>query len=355
METPRSATERPSDTGVGVAATEEWTVRRLSQWIRTRLEERSVDSPRVAAEVLLCHVLACDRLRLYMDADRVATPDERARLRELVGRALRHEPVQYLVGEWPFRGRLFEVGPSTLIPRPSTESLVEAALAWDRTSGGGPLRMADIGSGTGILAISIVAELRDRDRSAGGKRGCTPLLGGPRSETGGSAGPQAERRIRCTAIEIVPAAAAMARRNVVRHGLSDAIEVREGSLFAPLAGPDSGSGSGSDSGLRPGDLDLVVSNPPYVSDREWEELEPNVREYEPSSALRGGPDGLDVIRPLVAEAHGWLRPGGLLLVEIGHHQRDSALALVANRSLWRSAEVGKDDEGFWRVLAATRA
>lgn len=345
-------TPEPS-TGKGLGATpapaaerEPWTVRRLLAFIRGRLEERGVDSPRICAEILLGHVLECDRLRLYMDADRVATDSERSILRDLVARASRHEPVQYLVASWPFRGRTFEVSPATLIPRPSSEAVVEAALAWLRErAGDAPVRMADVGTGSGILAVSIVAETRDRLRSAAGLRGCSPLLGGSSADPA-TAGEALPEPIRCCAIDIAPAAAELARRNVARHGLADAIEVLEGSLLEPLAA--------SRLAAAHGELDLVVSNPPYVSDREWGELEPNVRDYEPASALRGGRDGLDVVRPLVVQAASWLRPGGFLAVEIGHAQRDRALALVADRAVWRSAEVRKDHEGFWRVLVAER-
>jgi release factor glutamine methyltransferase len=326
---------------------ESWTVRRLLAFIRGRLEARGVDSPRICAEILLCHVLDCDRLRLYMEADRVATDAERARLRDLVARASRHEPVQYLVGSWPFRGRTFEVSPATLIPRPSSEGVVEAALAWLREQPGeAPVRMADVGTGSGNLAISIVAETRDRARRAAGLRGCAPLLDAAPSVGREEAGALPEP-IRCCATDIAPAAVELARRNVARQGLAAAIELLEGSLLAPLERWTVGAARG--------ELDLVVSNPPYVSDREWDELEPNVRDYEPALALRGGREGLDVVRPLVVQAAEWLRPGGLLVVEIGHAQRDAVLQLVADRALWRSAKVRKDHEDFWRVLVAERA
>ncbi len=341
---------RPASAVASGGDGEPWSVRRLLRWIETHLRERGVDSPRVAAEILVTHVLGCERIRLYMDSERLLNDGERTRLRDLVARAARHEPVQYLVGEWPFRGRQFEVGTATLIPRPSTETLVEEAVRWYRKSmPDQPLRMADIGTGTGIIAVSIMAELGAARREA-----CAPL--GSRSAS--TAVPTIQLRddappaprpqptpatLRCLATDVVPEAVALAKRNVARHGLGSSIEVRLGPLFDPFRGS------------RPASFDLLCSNPPYVSDREWTELEPNVRDYEPASALRAGPDGLDVIRPLLGDAPHWLRPGGLLLVEIGHHQRDAVLALAKDRSTWSSADVLRDHEDFWRVLVAQRA
>lgn len=349
-----------------------WTIRALLGWIQGHLEERSVESARFCAEQLVCHVLGCERIRLYMDAERVPSDAERGALRELVLRAGKHEPLQYLVGTWPFRGRDYEVGRATLIPRPATEALIDRAVAWYRsTMAGQPLRMADIGTGTGIIAVSVIAEIRSALRL----RSCRPLAGTAPQATAAAAGAAAlpdiqlrgdapsvgERAaspsassaggggaaapglsLRCLATDLVPEAVALAKRNVARHGLGDAIDVRTGSLFEPFRGS------------RPQSFDLLCSNPPYISDEEWRDVAPNVREYEPESALRGGGDGLDVVRPLVAEAPHWLRSGGLLLVEIGYRHGDAALRLVADRRTWASAEILRDVDDHPRVLSAIR-
>ncbi|MBL9121187.1 MAG: peptide chain release factor N(5)-glutamine methyltransferase [Phycisphaerae bacterium] len=332
-----------------------WTIRSLLAWIQGHLTERGVESPRLCAEILVGHVLGCERLRLYMDSERVPSDAERATLRELVLRAGKHEPVQYLVGTWPFRGREFELGRSTLIPRPATETLVEQAVAWYRQAMlNQPLRMADIGTGTGIIAISVIAELRSALRLTG----CRPLAGNaprptaavPEIQIGVPAvpidateGALPSLSLRCLATDVEPEAVALAKRNVTRHGLLGAIDVRHGSLFEPFRHS------------RPNSFDLITSNPPYVSDAEWAEVEANVRDYEPESALRGGRDGLDVIRPLVAGASAWLRPGGLLLVEIGYRQGPAAMALVAEKATWCQSEVIRDFEDHPRVLRAVRA
>lgn len=308
---------------------ETWTTRRLVRWIDGHLSAKGVDSPRVCAEMLLSHVLGCERMRLYMDADRPASADELDRLRALVVRAARHEPVQYLVGEAWFWSKRFAVGPATLIPRPATEHLVEEAVAAMRAAGAAgasPVRMLEIGTGTGCIATCVAAALR------GQRRGADPAEPGP---------PPVD--VRVVATDIVPGALELARANAAAHRVGEFIDLREGSVFAPV---------------RPGErgtFHVLASNPPYVRDDEWDEMEPNVRDHEPRSALAGGSAGMDVLAPLIAGAHEWLAPGGTLLCEIGHRQREDALAAAnANRGLC-AAEVRKDFEGFWRLLVAKRA
>jgi release factor glutamine methyltransferase len=308
---------------------ETWTTRRLVRWIDGHLSAKGVDSPRVCAEMLLSHVLGCERMRLYMDADRPASADELDRLRALVVRAGRHEPVQYLVGEAWFWSKRFVVGPATLIPRPATEHLVEEAVAAMRAAGAAgasPVRMLEIGTGTGCIATCVAAALR------GQRRGADPAEPGP---------PPVD--VRVVATDIVPGALELARANAAAHRVDGFIDLREGSVFAPMRPEERGT------------FHVLASNPPYVRDDEWDEMEPNVRDHEPRSALAGGPAGMDILAPLIAGAHEWLAPGGTLLCEIGHRQRDDALAAAnANRGL-SAAEVRKDFEGFWRLLVAKRA
>lgn len=308
---------------------ETWTTRRLVRWIDGHLSAKGVDSPRVCAEMLLSHVLGCERMRLYMDADRPASADELDRLRALVVRAARHEPVQYLVGEAWFWSKRFAVGPATLIPRPATEHLVEEAVAAMRAAGAAgasPVRMLEIGTGTGCIATCVAAALR------GQRRGADPAEPGP---------PPVD--VRVVATDIVPGALELARANAAAHRVGEFIDLRAGSVFAPLRAEERGR------------FHVLASNPPYVRDDEWDEMAPNVRDHEPRSALAGGPAGMDVLAPLIAGAHEWLAPGGTLLCEIGHRQRDDALAAAnANRGL-RAAEVRKDFEGYWRLLVARRA
>jgi release factor glutamine methyltransferase len=250
-------------------------------------------------------------MRLYMEVDRPATPLERATLRELVVRAARHEPVQYLVGEAWFFGRPFKVNRSVFIPRTCTEMLAEHVLRWQRTCPGHvqPL-LADLGTGSGALAVSFAAGCREAhvvatDRSA-------------------------------EALEV-------ARENAHRHGVEEQIEFRLGEGLEALS-----------SGPEPLLFDCICSNPPYISDAEWaSDVDRNVKDFEPESALRAGPDGLDVIRPLLAGVGALLRPDGRVVIEIAHAQRDVVLELAQAAGLV-NAEVSKDHEGLWRMLVAER-
>jgi release factor glutamine methyltransferase len=360
-----------------------WTVRALLAWMVPFLTERDVDSPRAVAEILLTSVLGVERLRLYMEPERELAPDQLARLRELVQRAGRHEPVQYLVGRWPFLGRDFEVAPCTLIPRPCTEVLVERALTWvrervERDASATSVDALDIGTGTGCIAISLALGMRAILRPDGA--GCRPLHAANAATRGASAAgsaPSEPLRVardisrdishdgavepasantaetraaspgddsagkpsfRMVATDVVAEAIELAARNAARLGAE--IDFRPGDMFAPI--PDDER------------FDLIVSNPPYVTDAEYEELDRNVREFEPASALRGGADGLAFVRTVVAGAERRLRPGGLLLVEIGWKHGD-AVRKLEGRSAWRAIEVLRDADGHERVLVAHRA
>ena len=300
-----------------------WDTRRLLQWITGFLAQRAIDAPRVCAELMIAHVLGCERTRLYMEVDRPASPTELARLRELVKRAGQHEPVQYLVGETWFHARPFHVDRSTLIPRPATETLVELAVRWARARGG-PVRMLDVCTGSGCVAVSVVAAL------------VTPRRGAMEP-------PAPPMQATAVATDLVPAAVDLALRNATRHALQQSIEFRVGDLFEPLQ-PHEACG-----------FDLITANPPYISDAEWAQCEPNVRDHEPVTALRGGPDGLRIITPMLQQAARWLKPDGRLLVEIAASQGDAARALVQSCDSLRYVGVEPDHEGHHRVLVADRA
>lgn len=337
-----------------------WTTRRLLDWIRGHLERHGIDSPRVCAEMLVTSVLGCERVRLYMEPDRPASPEERARLRDLVTRAAKHEPVQYLVGEAWFFSRPFEVGSAVLIPRPSTETLVEASLRWCRSQApGSALRGVDIGTGSGCIATSLVAEMQPKarvsDRFEAVRRERSLAAQGETASIGDrdaneepsiagveDAGPPIvvePIRLSMVAVDCSAEALAVAARNATRHGVADAIEFRAGDLFAPIA--------------HEGPLDLICSNPPYISDAEWTQVAPNVRDHEPTIALRGGRDGLDVIRRLIAPAREHLRPEGAIFIEIQFDQGPAVRSLLEAAG-FREVEVLRDHEGHDRVVRGTR-
>jgi release factor glutamine methyltransferase len=296
--------------------TQAWTTRKLLAWMADAFTRNNLDSPRLFAELLLSHVIGCDRLKLYMDADRPASELERQTLRELVARALKNEPVQYLVGEGWFYGLPFHVDRRVLVPRPSTETLIEQVLQHARAEPGfggktgEGVCFADIGTGSGAISLVLLKNL-----------------------------PEA----RALATDISTDAIDIARRNAHRHALSERIEFLHGDLLGPLADHPAGR-----------ELHYLVSNPPYIPDAEWDAVEPNVKDYEPHGALRGGADGLKFVRPLVERAPSLLRARGLLLVEIAAATSEEALKLAQSNPLLENARVVQDLEGLPRVLVARR-
>ena len=342
-----------------------WTTRRLLRWIQDHLAEKEVDSPRVCAEFLVGHAIQSERLKLYMEPDRVANASELSVLRDLVARAGRHEPVQYLVGSWPFFGREFEVAPCTLIPRPATEGLVELALAEISSRGiHRPWRVLDLCSGSGCIGVSIassVSALRagrvsDRARATepvqttvGQADAELPVIDldhrpvavqpqSPDIESTSSGMPDEVGAMGVVATDIIKEAVELTERNARINGVSELLECRCGSLFEPLREEELGS------------FDLICTNPPYVTDDEYGALDRNVLEYEPAVALQGGADGLDLIRPIIEQAPRWLAPGGLLLVEIGDSIHQKVLSTAKAVPGLCGARIIKDHEGFFRIL-----
>ncbi|MCC6970006.1 MAG: peptide chain release factor N(5)-glutamine methyltransferase [Phycisphaerales bacterium] len=296
-----------------------WTTRRLLSWMGEAFTKRGLDSPRLLAEMLVAHVLSCDRLKLYTDADRPASPLERESLRGLVGRALKHEPVQYLVGHAWFFGLQFHVDRRVLIPRPSTETIVEHVLQHARTQPGfgGPkgegALVADICTGSGCIAVALLKHL-----------------------TGA----------RAVATDLSRGALDVALENAKKHGVSERLDLLEGDLLSPL---DEYPPAAQRSALH-----YLVSNPPYIPDHEWDAVEPNVKEHEPHSALRGGADGMDLVRPIVKDGPAHLRAGGLLLIEVAHAHAKDVLELARAQAMLEDARILRDHEGFDRVVSARR-
>ena len=284
-----------------------WTTRRLLKWTTDYFQRKAIDSPRLSAEMLLAHVLEVPRLRLYMEADRPAAPEERDAFRALVERAANHEPVDYLVGESPFFSLTFEVGPAVLVPRPSTETLVEHVLQHARqTPGFKRPTIADIGTGSGAIAVALAKHL-------------------PES--------------RVIATDIAEAALAVARRNAERHAVADRIDFRLGPGLEPI---DRES------------ITVLASNPPYIPDHEWDAVPSNVRDYEPTQALRGGVDGLDVLRTLVEGCGDVLAdPGQLVLEHAASHAKD-LVALAESQPHLEHVHDLADHERLPRVLVADR-
>lgn len=282
-----------------------WTTRGLLTWTTKYFDKNGLDNPRLAAEMLLAHVIGVQRLQLYTDRDRPAHDLERAMFRNLVERAAAHEPVDYLVGYAPFFSLQLKVDATVLIPRPSTETLVEHVIQHARRSPEfhAPV-VADIGTGSGAIAVALARHVPN---------------------------------CRVVATDVSPDALKVAAANADALDVADRIEFRAGDLFAPL---------------KTEKFRYVISNPPYISEDEWSRVPANVREYEPPLALRGGLDGLQFVRPLIKSARDHLEHPGQLVIEIADSQKMAALQLADNATGLANPHVIADHEGLPRTLIA---
>ena len=275
-----------------------------------RLRACGSRSPRLDAELLLAMALGVDRVTLVTESERVLTPVEERRFERYVRRREAHEPIAYIRGRRAFRTLELEVTPAVLIPRPETETLVEVALealAAVPAEHGEPLAL-DVGTGAGCIALALAAE---------------------------------DPFVSVTAVDVSEAAVEQARLNAGRLGLAGRLHLLQSDLFAALP-PEAR-------------FDVIVSNPPYIPAAEYDQLEPNVREYEPRLALYGGDDGLDVYRRLVPEALGRLRTGGMLAVEVGAGEAAAVRELFAAAGGYAPPLERGDLDGIPRVVWAAKA
>lgn len=281
-------------------------------WAADRLARRGVPSPRVDARVLLSSATGLTAAHVLAHPERELAPGERGRFESMVARRERREPAQYIIGQAEFHSRMFNVTPDVLIPRPETELVAEAAISLLRSSFGEKegLEIADLGTGSGVLAVTLAAAL-----------------------------PGAVVH----AVDVSPAALSVARRNADSHGVADRMTFHEGDLWEPLAL----------AGLR-GRLDGVVSNPPYVAQGELDGLMPEVRDYEPRLALLAGVDGLSCHRRLVGRAAEFLRPRGVLVLEVGAGQAGAVRDLLAETGAFSSIGTRRDYAGHDRVVYGVR-
>jgi release factor glutamine methyltransferase len=300
---------------------QEKSVRALLKFGITQLREAHVPSFTLAAELLLLHVLGRDRAWIYAHPEETISAENSARYFALIARRAAGEPTQYLTGKQEFWGLEFEVTPDVLIPRPETEHVIEVALdrlalralraGRKQTLSGEGLQIADVGTGSGCIAVSLAKEL-----------------------------PAAK----IIATEISPKALAVARRNAARHGFSDRIQFVECDLLNDI---DQVASHESPS------FDLIVSNPPYVGRCEAATLPREVREHEPEVALYGGEEGYELYAALIAQSAQRLKPGGILILELGHDSL-SAVKPLLDSANWTNVDVTKDLAGIPRVLAAEK-
>ncbi|HXH23299.1 MAG TPA: peptide chain release factor N(5)-glutamine methyltransferase [Dehalococcoidia bacterium] len=243
---------------------------------RRRLEAGGIEDAAIEAEVLLRHALGLSREEMLSGLRDGISGEATCRFEAMLSRRLAHEPTAYIVGRREFFGIDFEVTRATLIPRPETELLVEAAVALGKARSRirrGPV-FADIGTGCGAIAVALAMNVARSDVHA---------------------------------VDVSPEALEVARRNAQRHGVADRVYFHRGHLLTPL----------------PEYVDVVVANLPYVTSGEWQRLPPEIRDHEPRSALDGGPDGLDLVRELLREAPRYLRPRGCVVIEFGAGQAEA--------------------------------
>ena len=284
-----------------------WTLLDTVTWTAAYFEDKGVDSPRLTAEMLMCHCLGMDRLSLYLEFDRPMNPEELSDYKALIRRRIEREPVAYITGKKGFWDIEVSVSPRVLIPRPDTETLMEAGLSeikrLQEIRGKLPLKILELGSGSGALIISLALAMPGHDY---------------------------------VAVDVSPAAAGITLGNARRLGCTPGLSVVCGSWLDPF-------GAGTV-------FDVILSNPPYIPTRDIETLEPEIKQYEPRLALDGGDDGLACISEILHQAPAHLAPGGVLLMETGFDQKSSVEALAETLPVYGDFQSVRDEAGHHRVV-----
>ena len=270
-----------------------------------RLTTEQVPSPRMNAELLLMFTLGCDRAYLHAHPERELTVDEKTRYDAALANRARGVPAQYITGHQEFGGVDLIVTPAVLIPRPETEHVIETVLdcVGRAPSPASPLRILDVGTGSGCIALSLAKEL-----------------------------PQAEIH----ATDISAAALEVARANAARHKLESRIQFREADLLA---------------GFENNPFDFIVSNPPYVGESEEDQVQLEVRKFEPRNAVFAGPTGVEAIARLIPQAYSALKPGGWLIMEISGTIAEEVKHLLRD---WNEVRIKPDLQSIPRVVQARK-
>jgi release factor glutamine methyltransferase len=276
-----------------------------------RLSAAHVGSPRMNAELLLMFTLGRDRAYLFAHPEYELPADEQARYQDALAQRARGVPAQYITGHQEFWGIDLIVTPAVLIPRPETEHVIETVMQLAKaipngsraSSPSNPTRIVDVGTGSGCIAIALASEL-----------------------------PQAQIH----ASDISPAALEVAQANAARHQFESRIRFHQADLLQ---------------GLNPANFDFVVSNPPYVGESEADQVQLEVRKFEPRNAVFAGPTGLEIIEHLIPQAHSSLKPGGWLVLEISGTIADRVRPLLGQ---WKHLQITNDLQGIPRVAAAQK-
>jgi release factor glutamine methyltransferase len=293
---------------------EPWTVLRLLEWTTDFFKRRGSETPRLDAEILLAHARRCARIALYTSFAEVPSEEQLLAFREMVRRRGEGMPVAQLVGYREFYSLRFRVNEHVLIPRPETEHVVMEVLDHARAmaSASRPLRILDLGTGSGAIAVSVAKHLHD-----------------------------VPGEVQIVAVDRSSAALEIARWNAEQHDAASLVRFLESNWFAALE-PDER-------------FDIICSNPPYVSESEYAELPATVRDYEPREALVAGESGTEIIEQILAEAAHRLRPGGRLVVELSPMIAAACLELAETNALLVDPRLIKDLDGNERVLSVGRS
>jgi release factor glutamine methyltransferase len=285
-----------------------WQIGDLLKVSSDYLKDKGIENPRLNAEVLLAHHLHVERVDLYLNFDQPLTETELSSYRSLIKRRVVHEPLQYITGTQEFWSLDFTVDPHVLIPRPETEIVVEQGIALTKVlkPKDQGLKILDLGTGCGVIAIALAKEIPDA---------------------------------RVWATDISNEALGVARLNALKHGVSDMVSFCQGDLWEPLL-------EGSDR------FDMIVSNPPYVSTEEYNDLSPEVRDYEPRQALEGREGGMYYIEKIIRGAHVFLNPGGWIILEMAPWQTQKALDIIARTGEYQQETRIKDYSRHYRVVMA---
>ena len=278
-----------------------WTISSLLNWTVNYFKSKNIQSARLDAEVLLSHVLRQERIYLYVHFDEPMEQNELSKFREYVKKRAQHVPIAYIIGEREFMGLPFKVTKDTLIPRPDTEILVENVL--NNVDKDKEIEIVDIGTGSGAIILSLLVNL-----------------------------PKAQGKT----VDISSKAIEVAKENAVNLQVNDRCEFFVGDLFAPLNGNK---------------FDVIVSNPPYIPQKDIATLEDDVKEYEPVSALTDGGDGLSYYRRLLSEGKAYIKENGFIALEIGIYQSEDVKQIAMDNG-WKNIKIIKDYAGIDRVVLA---
>jgi release factor glutamine methyltransferase len=275
---------------------------------QTQLDEAGIESGQLEAGMLMAHLMGCERTYLYLDRERVLSPQQIQDYFNMVKMRVQRTPIHYIIGYREFMGLKFYVNENVLIPRPDTEVLVEYVINYCKNVGDHFFKILDMGTGSGAIAVSLAKYIEN---------------------------------CKVTAIDIDDQALLVAKKNGTAHGVGDRIEFIQGDLFYPL--------KDKEDNLK---FHIMVSNPPYIPTADIEELEVQVKDYEPLKALDGGREGLDYYRRLAKEAPKFLYDDGLWAVEVGYNQAHQVGDILRDQGCYHNIEFIKDLSGYNRVVVA---